>query len=395
MDPSARPAARGRDPEARFPDGSSALVALHELSREVPRTQPLLPAAIVQSLGRAETLQSPIGEPLAGSRRSGTWLQVLELALLAGAVGLLAIAQSARRSPGPPPAGMLLIDVGRLEVGRDLAEIERECRAIGAGCDRKQMMREVPRTEVDVAPFFLDRDEVTNEAFAEMLNIYTGVLVVFDDDDEHYPRFVHRNEGTGGSGEVILDLNARRGGIEYSRETSSYRARPGREKRPATQMSWFGAALYCESRGKRLPTENEWEAAARGGEDRPFPWGDAPLRCGEVVVPNDGQIAMPAGCPASTAERPVGSAAQDVTPDGVRDLAGNVAEWTSSRFVEGDRSADPSSGPSEMPRVIRGGSWGESLMARSSGRNRRPPSVMGANLGLRCAADIGSAQPGR
>jgi formylglycine-generating enzyme required for sulfatase activity/predicted Ser/Thr protein kinase len=367
-----------RDPEERFPDAARVLAALGEIAATMPPVPARSPAAVVRAL-RAATVHPPAVR----SPRRLSAMQLLESGWAAAAVVLLALSQMPRSPAALPPDGMVRIAVGTIEVGRDRDEIERECREIGSGCDRKQLLREVPRTEVTVDPFFLDRKEVTNEEFAAFLDSYKGLFAVFDDEDHHYPRFVHRNAGTGGGGEVIVDLNAKHGRIAII--DHSYRVRPGHERLPAAQVSWYGAKLYCESLGKRLPTDNEWEAAARGRQDRRYPWGDAPVRCGEVVIPNDRLIQMPAACEETFAARAVGSATQDVTPEGVRDLGGNVAEWTSSLFVEGDRAANPASGPRDSPRVIRGGSWGESVMARSSGRNRRPPSIMGANLGFRCA----------
>lgn len=295
-------------------------------------------------------------------------------------------------TPAPPPPGMVRIDVGASEVGRSLDEIERECLAIGASCDRKQMQREAPRARMTVPAFFLDRYEVTNQEFAELLDHLTGTLVVLDDEDHHYPRFVRRNAGTGNE-EVLIDLNDKHGGIELV-DRRSYRARAGRERYPASQVTWYGAKLFCETHGKRLPTEDEWEAAARGRVDRRFPWGNDVPRCGDVVIANDGKIPMSRGCPeGDVAERVVGAAVQDVTPEGVHDLAGSVAEWTSSLFVDGDRVAHLENAPRDAARVIRGGSWSASLMARASGRSRRPPSVMGANLGFRCASNAEDARP--
>jgi formylglycine-generating enzyme required for sulfatase activity/predicted Ser/Thr protein kinase len=372
-----------RDPAARFPDGASVLAALRELALAPPPDRALLPAATAQELGKAATQES-VPRGTARRRRLGRTVGGLELLSAVMATALLATPRISHRPPRPPPPGMVRIDVGTIDVGRDLAEIDRECLEIGSGCDRKQMLREVPRGNVTVAPFFLDRDEVTNDEFVELLNNFASNLLVLDDEDHHYPRFVRRNAGTG-SEEVLFDLNAKHGGIETT-DRHEYHSRASREKLPAAQVSWYGAKLFCETHGKRLPTDDEWEAAARGREDRRFPWGNELPRCGDVVIPNDHEVPLPTSCPDAIAERAVGTAPQDVTPDGVRDLGGNVAEWTSSIFVEGDRTAHPTSGPTEAPRVIRGGSWGESVMARSSGRNRRPPSIMGANLGFRCAA---------
>ena len=150
-------------------------------------------------------------------------------------------------------------------------------------------------------------------------------------------------------------------------------------------MTWHGARLFCATRGKSLPTEEEWEAAARGREDRPFPWGTAPLRCGEVVVPRDGFIAMPSTCPTTVPLAPVGAAPQDVTPDGVHDLGGNAAEWVDAVYVAGKRGVRPGPTDVDLPRVIRGGSFANSALARTSGRFRQLANGVGTNIAFRCA----------
>ncbi len=383
------------DPKQRFADGIKVLAALRELAPALPPPRSGLPAATLT--GR--DLTQPDLRPEGVRHRLWSARFIARASVVAAAAAVVTI-QLARRygdhahRPGPPPRGMVLIDAGTIEVGRTADEIGRECVEIGSGCDRaqrEQMAREIPRTRVAVPAFFLDQNEVTNEDYAAMLNTYSGMLVVSDDEDNHYPRYVRPNAGTLGS-DVLIDLNKRHGGIEYVNQRE-YRVRPGREKLPVPVVSWYGAKLYCESHGKRLPTENEWEAAARGRDDRRFPWGNELPRCGGVVVPNDGEIAMPRACAAEVEPQIVGSAAQDVSPEGVHDLGGNVAEWTSSQFVE-ERARSLQSASREAPRVIRGGSWGESFMARSSGRSSRPPQVMGPNLGFRCASNPDAAPGG-
>jgi formylglycine-generating enzyme required for sulfatase activity len=370
-----------RDPAARFADGAGVLAALRELASGTPSIPFLPPAATAQGLTK----------PTAGNAAIAAWVarvsprlaQTIELGVAVVAIVLLIAPHASPRKPTPP--GMVLIDVGRIDVGRDPAELDRECRAVGPRCDREVRQREVPRSTVTVAPFFLDRDEVTNESFIEMLNHFTSQLLVLDDEDHHYPRYVRRNAGTGGE-EVLVDLNAPRGGIE-SVDRREFRARAGRARLPVVQISWYAAKLYCEVHGKRLPTEDEWEAAARGTGDRLYPWGNDPPRCGEVTIPNDGEIGMAKECPDKAAPRAVGTSPQDETPEGVRDLGGNVTEWTSSYFVSNDRSARPKTAPADMARVMRGGSWAGSFLTRTSGRTGRPPTIMGANLGFRCASD--------
>jgi formylglycine-generating enzyme required for sulfatase activity len=288
------------------------------------------------------------------------------------------------------PPGMIRIEGQTLTVGRDQAELDRECAAIGPDCQRKQMAREIPRTEVTVAPFFLDQYEVTNEELATWLRGLKGALQLVDDADHHYPRYVQENPGFGHPG-VLLDLHATYAGIERTEEPS-YRARPGHEALPVTQVSWLGAKLYCASVGKRLPSELEWEAAARGREDRRFPWGNDPPRCADVALANDGEAVprMP-GCPKLAEPRAVGTAPQDVTPAGVHDLAGNVSEWTSSVYVAGKRASRTDADTADSPHVVRGGSWGESLMARTSGRYQMAFTRVAPNVGFRCALQVDTA----
>jgi formylglycine-generating enzyme required for sulfatase activity len=106
------------------------------------------------------------------------------------------------------------------------------------------------------------------------------------------------------------------------------------DERPVTYVTWDDAAAYCDWAGARLPTEVEWEHAARGDDDRLWPWGDTPPDATHAV------FASGIGSP-----RPVGSAPAGASPFGVLDLAGNVYEWTASSYSEGPE------------RVVRGGAF--------------------------------------
>jgi formylglycine-generating enzyme required for sulfatase activity/predicted Ser/Thr protein kinase len=386
------------DPAARFADGSAVLAALRELTVAMSPPRPRLTAASTQAHGKA--LTQPALALLPGRATwSGVARRVVRAALIVALLGFVRpsyLPPALPPSP-PPPPGMVRVDVGTIDVGRHLDELERECREIGAGCDRTQMLREAPRVNVEVPPFYLDQHEVTNQQFVELLNGFAGILAVADDQDHHYPRYVHRNAGTG-SEDVLIDLNKKYGDIELV-DGREFRVRAGRAQLPVSLVSWFGAKLFCEAQGKRLPTEDEWEAAARGREDRRFPWGNDGPRCGAVVVPNDGAVPMSSRgwlpCVKGNAvpARVVGTAVQDVTPEGIHDLGGSVAEWTSSWFVEGNRAAHLQSAPYDAPRILRGGSWGSSLMSRSSGRKQLSPVIMGQNLGFRCASNAADSRP--
>lgn len=370
----------------RFADGTSALAALRALpdgagAVPIPET--------VSQLGVAPTISVPYERPPQKRR----WPKAVGAALVVGlAVGLVVGLRGARkpRPLPPPPPGMAWIDVGTIEVGRSSEQIDRECKEIGPTCNRERMNRETPSTRVTVAPFLLDVHEVTNAELADALTNMGPMLTVAEDDEEHYPRYVKWAQ-TVGRDEVLADLHRRWGGIEYTeskrplRPRRSFEAIAGHEREPAVQVSWFGARAVCASLSKRLPTEDEWEAAARGREDRRFPWGNELPRCNGVVVPRDGLVPMDPSCPEAVALRTVGEASQDVTPQGVVDLGGNVTEWTESAFVDGDRAAQADPSRTDLPKVIRGGSWAASLLARTSGRTRRNPEFFGGNLGFRCA----------
>ncbi len=157
---------------------------------------------------------------------------------------------------------------------------------------------------------------------------------------------------------------------------------------PVVFVSFDDAQDYCAFRGARLPTESEFEWAARGRERREYPWGRF-FRWGLANAGTSG--------PEETDTRdgvellaPVDSFASGATKEGVLQLSGNAEEWTSSLFyAHGTNSADQSTttGPSVM-RVVKGGSFADApAFLRASSRNGVAPSVRTATVGFRCARD--------
>lgn len=146
-----------------------------------------------------------------------------------------------------------------------------------------------------------------------------------------------------------------------------------RANHPINCVDWNQARTFCAWAGKRLPTEEEWEYTARGTDGRNFPWGSRPepsdQLCWNRWTSKEGTC-------------PVGSFPSGASPFGIQDMAGNVREWTSSRYSENYQEARPRYGF-----VPRGGSWDDSDadLVRSAIRIWDGPSYRDGNLGLRCA----------
>jgi formylglycine-generating enzyme required for sulfatase activity len=193
--------------------------------------------------------------------------------------------------------------------------------------------------EVRVAPFCMDATEVTAAAYAR-----------------------------------CADAGACRADELECGEASTF-GRPARANHPVNCVTWFEADTYCRAHGKRLPSEPEWEWAARG-ETRgaTYPWGEAPP-ASRACWDGDGNASGKGERKATCA---VGAHPRSTSRDGLADLAGNVREWTSTE--------------SGRFRVLRGGSWGDSLpeFLSSGFRGWNAPDERMELTGFRCASAVGA-----
>lgn len=195
---------------------------------------------------------------------------------------------------------------------------------------------EKPEHEVKVEPFYIDQYELTNEQYYEFIKA------------TKHPTPTSWSDG---------------------------KFPPGEDKYPVVNISWADAGIYAKWAGKRLPTEVEWEYSARGTDKRLYPWGNefSPRNTNSKETAKNYAV-------------PIGSYPSGASPFGVLDLAGNVAEWTSSDYQPYPNSKTT---PQKGFKIIRGGSFFfDKTLAMVTTRFTEKPDVTKQFLGFRCAKDI-------
>ena len=199
------------------------------------------------------------------------------------------------------------------------------------------------------------------------------------------PFYINKYEVTTAQYAEFLRATGRRKPLHWDRiDLSQHR------NRPIVAVDWHDSVAYCEWAGKRLPTEAEWEKAARGTDGRTYPWGDeAPTQERANYGPYDSNWESNLY---DVQLKDVGSYESGKSPYGIYDMAGNVREWVADWYEENYYAKSPVAnpqGPSKGElKVLRGGSWGRvPKFLRTANRYRYLPSYRDAFNGLRCAKD--------
>jgi len=232
--------------------------------------------------------------------------------------------------------------------------------------DKAAQQNEYPMHTVNLDSYWIDKTEVTNAMFAKFLT----------------------EKGTQATVAKWYEPNSNSANLFV--EGPKWVVKEGFENLPVIEVTWFGAQAYCDWAGRRLPTEAEWEKAARGTDGRIYPWGNSEPTCG---VANFFQVDQNQACAGkgTVALSPVGTYSGGASIFGAFDMAGNVWEWVADYYKDNFYNSTPTSNPTGpeggSTKVYRGGSFESGYrLLRTAQRKSDSPDASRYFLGFRCAA---------
>lgn len=285
--------------------------------------------------------------------------------------------------------GMVVIPAGEFMMGSDKKEDAQVRKEFGN--IKPWYLDEHPQRKVNLPAFAIDQYEATNAQYREFVTKM-----------QHAPPTVWVDSGyilslkmekvialdvaqLRNLANKVFHLDIDTGKMDKEPLLKAIRERLATmDKLPVTFVSWFDADQFCKWAGKRLPTETEWEKAARGTQGLEFPWGSE-WAAGKA---NTGDETWDDGV------APVGSYKTDQSPFGVFDLAGNVSEWVADWYAAYPGSDYKSDDFGQSNKVYRGAAWGREghyaihLFQRGAYRGRLSPDSALADVGFRCARDV-------
>lgn len=251
-----------------------------------------------------------------------------------------------------PISAMVRVPAGDSVQGSTESQVEEayaSCSDVDDECWRWAFDDEIPQHKVYLDEFYIDRHEVANAEYRACVN--AGAC------DPPESR----------------SSNTRNAYFDNARYADH----------PVIHVSWYDADRFCQWKGKRLPTEAEWEKAARGSDGRLWPWGDEfyPSRLNF----RSGGVSPDSGDTVSVGRHPAGA-----SPYGAMEMIGNVWEWVADWYSESYYQSVPNNNPqgprSGEKKVIRGGSWNSNIgSARAASRAGAPPTEAYFDIGFRCA----------
>ena len=279
--------------------------------------------------------------------------------------------------------GMVYVEAGEAVIGSN--KIDESGVAKEFGFVRDLYLNEHPKHKVLLKAFQIDKYEVTNQEYKQFVidtKYQEPVLWVQNGYNVHWE--ILEGFGVDRLRQVANDYFQLDADISLLSKTELLdrlsEIQTQRDLLPVTGISWYDAYSYCQWRDKRLPTEDEWEKAARGAHGFEYPWGDK----WDIEKTNTGEGEQ------ELTVLPVGSVPGDVSPYGAYDMGGNVSEWVDDWYQAYQGSTHEDEAFGDIHKVVKGGGAGVGHYAishffRSPRRAHAEPTQISTDVGFRCA----------